>query len=107
MERSPCRNQTEAEIGAYYQAAGAGAVAVVRLTHGMTLTYFLAEVEGQLPRGRIAVRNHGSFYARTGRNCFHPKGQTTLVVPTPEVLEWAAANPHGRAFVSCRPETAK
>ncbi|MCK9552771.1 hypothetical protein [Aquamicrobium sp.] len=37
-------------------------------------------------RGRVYVSNAGAFYMKHGKNCFHPKGLTRLVVPTDEVL---------------------
>lgn len=48
-------------------------------------------------KGKILryIRNAGAFYMRSGKNCFHPKGQTTLVVPSDEVLAWASEHPRG------------
>ena len=37
---------------------------------------------------------------KSGKNCWEPTGQTRLVVPTEEVLAWAAENPRGQMGVS-------
>lgn len=99
---SPCIDQTEHDISAYYKSAGAGNQAVVRQTQGHILLYTVTAVEGTNPKaGRVYIQGFGAFYAKSGKNCFHPKGQTTLVVPTAEVLEWAAAHPRGESDISC------
>lgn len=60
------------------------------------LKYDITEVEGVNPaRGRIYIRQFGAFYSKSGKNCFHPKGQTRLVVPTEEVIAWATVHPQG------------
>lgn len=91
---SPCIDQTEQDIEAYYRHAKIGQTAVVRHTQGHMLRYVISEIEGG-NRGRVYVRNAGAFYMKHGKNCFHPKGQTTLVVPTDEVLAWAKEHPQG------------
>ena len=99
---SPCVDQTEDEIGAYYRAAKEKDRAVVRQTQGHLLIYKLTEIEGINPsRGRVYVRQFGAFYSKHGKNCFHPKGQTSLVVPTAEVLSWAEQHPHGEFGYRC------
>ena len=98
---SPCARQTEDDIAAYYRGADIGAAAVVRQTHGGLLLYHVTAIDGSKPeRGRVYIRNHGAFYSKHGKNCFHPTGQTTLVVPTEEVLAWADAHPRGEFGVS-------
>ncbi|MCZ0734510.1 hypothetical protein [Phreatobacter sp. AB_2022a] len=96
----PCVDQTEDDISAYYRAAAEGDVAVVRQGYGGMTTYFVGKITGKNARaGRVYVDcRHGggsAFYMKHGRNCFHPKGQTDLIVPTPEVLAWAAEHPQG------------
>lgn len=94
--RSPCIDQTEAEIEAYYRTVPLGMNAVVRNTQGHGLVYHLAEVEGTNPaRGRVYVKGHGAFYMKHGKNCYHPTGQVSLVVPTQEVLQWTKEHPRG------------
>lgn len=96
LRGSPCACQTEDEIATYYRNANVGDVAVVRQTQGHLLVYAVTEVEGVNGRaGRVYIKQHGAFYAKSGKNCFQPKGQTTLVVPTDEVLNWAAEHPQG------------
>jgi hypothetical protein len=67
--------------------------AVVRHTQGHLLQYVVTEVEGRNPK-REMVYIRGAGYVKSGANCFHPKGQTTLVVPGP-VLAWAKEHPRG------------
>lgn len=93
---SPCAGQTPDEIAAYYRNVEAGDVAVVRQTQGHLLVYNVRKIEGLNPAsGRIYIEQDGAFYMKSGKNCFHPKGQTTLVVPTKEVTDWAAEHPRG------------
>jgi hypothetical protein len=93
---SPCVDQTEEDIGAYYRQAEVGEKAVVRNTQYGVLRYTVTTIEGKNPaRGRVYIQNAGAFYIRHGRNCFHPKGQITLVVPTQAVLAWAIEHPRG------------
>lgn len=101
---SPCAYQSEEDIAAYYRNAKVGDVAVVRQTQHYTLVYKVEQIEGANPRaGRVYVSQYGAFYMKHGRNCFHPKGQTTLVVPTVEVLKWASEHPDGEYLVSVYP----
>lgn len=93
---SPCAHQTETDIANYYRNAKVGDIAIVRETQYHLLVYSVTEVEGLNPqRGRVYVKQHGAFYMKSGKNCFHPKGQTTLVAPTEDVLKWAAEHPRG------------
>lgn len=93
---SPCVDQTEADIEAYYRKAQIGELAAVRRTHGGMLYYEITEIDGTTPKlGRVYVRAHGAFYMKHGKNCREPKGQTTLVVPTAPVVAWALEYPRG------------
>lgn len=103
---SPCIEQTQADIEAYYRGTPEGEVAVVRRSQGHLLEYVVAEIEGRNPkRGRVYIRGHGAFYMKSGKNCFHPTGQTTLVVPTEAVLTWAREHPRGELDVRYWRET--
>ena len=92
--KSPCYEQTREEIENYYRHAPVGSPAAVRDTRYGFLCYEIVEIEGGR-RGRIFTRDHGSFYMKHGRNCYHPKGQTSLVVPTEAVVAWAKEHPSG------------
>lgn len=93
---SPCALQSQTDIETYYRNAEAGSVAVVRQTQHHMLAYSVTEIEDTRPeKGRTYIKQFGAFYMKSGKNCFHPKGQTTLVVPTPEVLTWAEEHPRG------------
>lgn len=98
---SPCVDQTADDIAGYYRNAEIGAVAVVRHTQGGLLRYDLATIDGKKPKsGRVYVNPGGAFYMKSGANCFHPKGQTSLVVPTREVLAWIGSYPRGSSGVT-------
>ncbi|PJR91721.1 hypothetical protein CN878_18950 [Ochrobactrum sp. 695/2009] len=98
---SPCARQTEAEIENYYRNQPEGSPAVVRRTHGGILTYQITTFGLRRTRsGRINVEGVGDFFMKSGKNCWEPTGQTRLVVPTDEVLAWAAENPRGQMGVS-------
>lgn len=101
---SPCAYQTQEQIEAYYRKVSKGAVAVVRQTQHYMLIYSVTEVEYVTPHtGRLCVTYHGLFFMKSGKNCHHPTGKTTLVVPTREVLKWAEAHPRGELDWSCFP----
>ena len=90
LTKPPCFGQTQESIEAWLRAnAQPGCQVVIRNTQGGVLSYERATVEA-VAKGRIRLDKAGgtggvSFYF-TGKNCFHPKGQTRLVEPTPEVL---------------------
>ncbi|MEI9418093.1 hypothetical protein [Mesorhizobium sp. Cs1321R2N1] len=91
---SPCIEQTQKDIEAYYRNAEIGQIAVVRHTQHHMLFYRVSEIESRDPPC-IYVRNGGAFYMKSGKSRYHPTGQTTLVVPTDEVLAWAKEHPQG------------
>ncbi len=103
---SPCVDQTKSDLEGYYRIAPIGAVAVVRHTQGHLLRYDVTYVEGRNPKiGRVYIYNAGSFYMKSGANCFHPKGQTTLVVPTDQVLAWTKKHPRGEFDIAIGRDT--
>jgi hypothetical protein len=88
--KSPCCEQTREEIENYYRHAPVGSAAAVRHTQHGFLRYDITDIEGRNPqRGRVYIRDHGAFYMEHGKNCYHPKGKTSLVVPTDAVIAWA------------------
>jgi hypothetical protein len=96
-EYSPCVNQTEADIEAYYRNARVGEDVAIRHTQGFTLQYVITTVEAlNALKGRVYVKDFGAFYMKHGKSCYYPKGQTSLVVPTDSVKQWAAAYPRGK-----------
>jgi hypothetical protein len=100
----PSGSQTEEQIANYYRNAKEGNVAVIRETYARHLWFKVTSVDGLNPkRGRIYLKDAPSsgyggtaFYIKSGKNCFSPKGQSSLVVPTPEVLAHAEKFPHGK-----------
>ncbi len=65
----------------------------MRETQGHGLRYTIAPVN-YLGKGRFGVGSFGSFYY-SGKNCWHPKGLTRLVIPTDAVREFTLQHPHG------------
>ncbi|RWD71106.1 MAG: hypothetical protein EOS37_12770 [Mesorhizobium sp.] len=101
---SPCVDQTPADIESYYRNSPEGARAVVRETQGGMLRYTLSTIELRRTRsGRINVPGFGDFMMKSGVNCYHPKGQTTLVVPTDKVVAWSKDHPRGELGYSIYP----
>jgi hypothetical protein len=96
IDAAPCFGQTAESIETWLRANVAPGVRIaIRHTQFNQLRYELVEVIG-LGRGRFYTVG-GSFYY-TGKHCFHPKGQTRLVIPTPEVTaasEWKGLDPRG------------
>ena len=54
----------------------------------------------EIRKGRIYTKRHGSFYFN-GKNCFHPKGQTKMLIPTLELIEKAWVNPKDKENKLC------
>lgn len=93
MKKSPCYGQTAEAIETWLRTnAQLGVELVVRRTQFHMLEYTKAKVTG-FGRGRIYT-DQGSFYY-SGKNCFQPKGQTRLVIPTPETLASCYGRPVG------------
>lgn len=97
LSKSPCHGQTEDAVKTWMKENVAlGVTVVVRNTQGGFLHYAKAEVV-RLGKGRFEVKvdpahegglsTAGATYYYSGKNCFHPKGQTRLVIPTEEVLK--------------------
>lgn len=90
----PCHGQTESSIKEWMKAnVAVGTEVVVRNSQGGFLQYARATVV-RVGKGRFEVDTLGqgnlsgagrTFYY-SGKNCWAPKGQTRLVVPTPEIL---------------------
>jgi hypothetical protein len=90
------RGSDASQIEAYYREAPLGAPAAVRHTQGGMLRYEIRKIVRRNERsGRVYIENAGTFYMKSGRNCFHPKGQTTLVQATGAILTWAKEHPRG------------
>lgn len=66
----------------------------IRHTQGGLLVFVITEVVGVV-KGRIETKDASFYgfnrwYAKSGKNCMNPKGQSSLVEATPEVRAWAA-----------------
>lgn len=92
---SPCFQQDDESVVAWLRAnVRPGCEVVVRRSQGGLLSYTAGKVV-RLGRGRFEVGERardgvygasGEAFYYSGKNCWHPKGQTRLVIPTPEVL---------------------
>ncbi|WP_454642882.1 hypothetical protein [Bradyrhizobium liaoningense] len=96
----PSANQTEEQIREYYTGANEGDVAVIRQTYANRLFFIVSKVTGKNGKGRVYLADEPAsgyggcaFWIKSGKNCFSPKGQARLVVPTPEVLAHAERYP--------------
>jgi hypothetical protein len=98
-KQAPCNVQTAEQVEQYYRNVKPGDTAVIRCTQNNALEYQLTKVSETNPkRGRVYVEQDdawggSAYYAKNGKSCFHPTGQSNLVVPTPEVLQWIEENP--------------
>lgn len=75
-------------------------VAVIRQTYANRLFFIVSRVTGKNGKGRVYLADEPAsgyggcaFWIKSGKNCFSPKGQARLVVPTPEVLAHAEKYP--------------
>lgn len=94
MKNAPCYGQTAETVKKWLEEnVHLGAQVVVRHTQGGRVQYVQATVV-RLGKGRFEVDSIGahslspagtSFYY-SGKNCWHPKGQTRLVASTEAVL---------------------
>lgn len=94
LPRSPCYEQTDEAVNQWLKANVAlDAVVVVRHTQAGFTHYVKAKVI-RLGKGRFEVDTLGAGHLSTagtsffysGKNCWEPKGQTRLVIPTDAVL---------------------
>ena len=95
IPNAPCADQTPDDIERWLQEnVKVGSEVVIRETQGGMLKYMRGRVV-RLGKGMVEVmrqRRDGSFdhsaesFNYAGRNRWHPKGQTRLVMPTANVL---------------------
>jgi hypothetical protein len=98
----PSAGQTVEQIAAYYLSAKIGDRAAIKQTQNQLLRFTITEIENIDPKtGRLYVKQGApdwggsAFYRKTGKNCYSPRGQTSLVIPTTEISAWARKNPGG------------
>ena len=105
----PCYGQSAEQVEAWLRAnIQIGTTVAVRNTQGGLLHYIPARVV-RLGRGRFEIQPEetyglgtgGSTFYYSGKNCWHPKGQTRLVIPTSEVT--SAYGPPGSLGLSYGP----
>lgn len=104
--KPPCFGQSAKQVEAWLRAnVQIGTTVAVRNTQGGLLHYVPARVV-RIGQGRFEVKPEethglgrgGSTFYYSGKNCWHPKGQTRLVIPTSEVA--AAYGPPGSLGMS-------
>jgi hypothetical protein len=92
---SPCAEQTPEDIERWLrEEIKPGSEVAIRETQGGLLKYMRGRVVrvGKAMLEVVRQRRDGSFdhsgesFNYSGRNRWHPKGQTRLVMPTPDVL---------------------
>ena len=105
----PCYEQTEEQVEIWLRTnVQIGTSVAVRNTQGGLLHYLPAKVV-RLGRGRFEIQlderygigTGGSTFYYSGKNCWHPKGQTRLVIPSREVVD--AYGPPGSLGLSYGP----
>lgn len=90
----PCFGQTAEEIEKWLRANVAiGTVVAIRNTQAGFLQYVPARII-RIGKGRFEVAREirdslsgaGNTFYYSGKNCWQPKGQTRLVIPSPDVI---------------------
>jgi hypothetical protein len=97
----PSMGQTLADIETFLRSAGHETEVAIRNTHAGRREYVIAKVTGSNARaGRVYTNKSGAsggtaWYMKSGKNCFHPKGQSRLFIPTDEIRAFIAGFPQG------------
>jgi hypothetical protein len=81
----PSETQTDEQIEQHYRNVSIGDRAAIRSTHHGWLQFKITSIDG-LKRGRIYVAEGcpwggRAYYAKHGKSCYAPTGQSRLVVP--------------------------
>ena len=99
--KDPSSEQLASAIEKYLRAAKEGDNVAIRNTHGGTLLFQIAKVTDTNPRlGRLYTNEAGfsggsAWFMKSGKNCFYPGGQSTLVMPTQDVCRFVEDHPRG------------
>jgi hypothetical protein len=103
----PTENQTEASIGRFLSAVAVDDDVAIRETHRALLRFILTKV-ASIKKGRLYTEQNGyagnSWYIRTGRSCWSPKGQSHLVEPTSGVRDFIKERGEDGSFYTRRSE---
>lgn len=97
----PAAGQSLTEIEEYLRSCGEGDKVAIRNTQGGILHYTITEVSGTNPRaGRVYTKASAtiggtSWYMKTGKNTFHPKGQSRLFLVSEAIEAYARKYPNG------------
>lgn len=110
-KKAPCFGQSSQEVKAWLRAnVEIGTTVAIRNTQAGLLHYMPAQVT-RIAKGRFEVEPEKSYglslggntFYYSGKNCWHAKGQTRLVIPTVKVR--AAYGPPGTLGLSYGPFT--
>ena len=97
----PTEGQTEASIGKFLRTVTVGDDVAIRETHRGLLRFILTKV-ASIKKGRLYTEQSGyagdSWYIRTGRSCWYPKGQSHLVEPTSGVRDFIKQHEYGSHY---------
>ena len=102
--KDPSAMQEAMEIEQFLRATKEDDEVAIRNTHGGVLMFHITKVTGKKPSsGRLYTDKTGLYagpgwFMRSGKNCRHPTGQTNLVIPTPEVLQFIEEHPQGHSL---------
>jgi hypothetical protein len=101
MVTDPTEDQTEASIGAFLRTLKVGDEVAIRETQRALLRFILMKVT-RIKKGRLYTEQSGyagdSWYIRTGRSCWYPKGQSHLVEPTSGVRDFIREHKYGSHY---------
>lgn len=107
--KSPCADQTEEEVeGWLRENVAVGAEVAIRQTQGGLLRYQRGRIV-RVAKGRFEVaaeRRDGTYsesgetFYSSGKNCWHPKGQTRLVIPSPAVVAACEVCSRGTGYLA-------
>ena len=82
--RDPWKEQTRDEIIEWSSNLKPGDEICIRFGWGPLYKYELITTEGLSKNKSRVYTKHSSFY-KSGINCFHPTGQTVMLIPTEHV----------------------
>ena len=91
-DQMPCKDQSSDNIYVWAQRLSVGDQVALKTTSShLYVEYKLGEVEALTDNGRrVMVKGVGTFWRTKkaiGKNCFHPKGQLTMIMPTSSVID--------------------
>ena len=102
--KDPSAEQVTLEIEQFLRATQEGDDVAIRNTHGGILLFQIAKVTNTNPSlGRLYTNKAGfsggsAWFMKSGKNCYYPGGQSTLIMPTQDVRRFIEDHPQGRSL---------